>query len=100
MVCRVWRKGGRQVLLGARPTRASLVRLGFGRDIMKIWTIALAGAAFAAFAATAVAQDTSHHPVLGGWGVDLTSMDKSVKPGDNFFMYVNGTWYKNAVIPP
>jgi putative endopeptidase len=27
-------------------------------------------------------------------------MDKSVKPGDDFFAYANGNWYKNAVIPP
>ena len=26
-------------------------------------------------------------------------MDKSVKPGDDFFDYANGTWFKNAVIP-
>jgi len=37
---------------------------------------------------------------LGSFGVDLTSMDKSVKPGDNFFLYVNGKWLKTAVIPP
>jgi len=39
-------------------------------------------------------------PELGSWGVDLSGMDKSVKPGDNFYAYVNGTWDKNAVIPP
>ena len=27
-------------------------------------------------------------------------MDSSVKPGDNFFLYVNGKWLKTAVIPP
>ncbi|HEX4568118.1 MAG TPA: M13 family metallopeptidase, partial [Vicinamibacterales bacterium] len=37
-------------------------------------------------------------PTFGAWGVDLTGMDKSVKPGDDFFDYANGTWYKNAVI--
>jgi len=36
----------------------------------------------------------------GSWGIDLSAMDKSVKPGDDFYMYVNGTWYKDAVIPP
>ena len=39
-------------------------------------------------------------PQFGDFGVDLTSMDKSVKPGDNFFLYVNGNWLKTAVIPP
>src|SRR5215831_15140673 len=38
-------------------------------------------------------------PTFGAWGVDLAGMDKSVKPGNDFFDYANGTWYKNAVIP-
>jgi putative endopeptidase len=36
----------------------------------------------------------------GTWGVDLSARDLSVKPGDDYFMYANGSWYKNAVIPP
>jgi putative endopeptidase len=38
-------------------------------------------------------------PALGDWGIDLAGMDRSVKPGDDFYTYVNGTWDKNAVIP-
>jgi putative endopeptidase len=38
-------------------------------------------------------------PKLGQWGVDLTSLDKVVKPGDNFFLYVNGGWLKTSEIP-
>jgi putative endopeptidase len=38
-------------------------------------------------------------PALGNWGVDLSGMDKSVKPGDDFFQYVNGNWVKTAEIP-
>jgi predicted metalloendopeptidase len=33
-------------------------------------------------------------------GVDVAGMDRSVKPGDNFFEYANGTWLKNTPIPP
>jgi putative endopeptidase len=36
---------------------------------------------------------------FGTWGVDLAGMDRSVKPGDDFFNYVNGTWAKNTPIP-
>ena len=36
---------------------------------------------------------------LGSFGVDLAGMDTSVKPGDNFFKYVNGTWMANTEIP-
>ncbi len=46
----------------------------------------------------ALAADTK--PELGTWGVDLTAMDTSVKPGDDFFDYVNGTWVKKTEIPP
>src|SRR5262245_10873602 len=37
--------------------------------------------------------------VLGTWGVDLSGMDKSIAPGDDFFRYVNGGWFDHAVIP-
>ncbi|MEO8035198.1 MAG: M13-type metalloendopeptidase [Acidobacteriota bacterium] len=35
----------------------------------------------------------------GTWGVDLDGMDRSVKPGDDFFRFVNGKWVANAQIP-
>ncbi|HVV26523.1 MAG TPA: M13 family metallopeptidase [Rhizomicrobium sp.] len=38
-------------------------------------------------------------PKLGKWGVDLTSLDPSVQPGDNFFLHVNGGWLRTAQIP-
>ena len=36
----------------------------------------------------------------GPWGVDYTSMDKAVTPGDDFFRYAEGTWLKTAPIAP
>jgi predicted metalloendopeptidase len=32
-------------------------------------------------------------------GINLAAMDKSVKPGDDFYLYANGTWFKNSEIP-
>lgn len=32
--------------------------------------------------------------------IDPVNMDTSVKPGDNFYQYVNGGWIKNHPIPP
>ena len=32
-------------------------------------------------------------------GIDLAGMDRAVKPGDNFFEYTNGTWWKRTTIP-
>lgn len=41
----------------------------------------------------------SAKPVYGAWGLDYATMDKSVKPGDDFFRYMEGTWLKTATIP-
>jgi len=38
-------------------------------------------------------------PVTGDWGFDAAGMDKSVKPGDDFFAYANGGWDKATPIP-
>ena len=38
-------------------------------------------------------------PVLGTFGIDTAHMDTSVKPGDDFFRYVNGTWLKTFKMP-
>src|SRR5689334_3090625 len=32
-------------------------------------------------------------------GLDLAGMDKTVKPGDDFFGYANGNWMKSTSIP-
>jgi putative endopeptidase len=36
---------------------------------------------------------------MGSWGIDTAGMDRNVKPGDDFFAFVNGTWAKNTQIP-
>ncbi len=36
---------------------------------------------------------------LGAWGVELDQRDLSVKPGDDFSEYANGTWLANTEIP-
>ncbi|MBR0551372.1 M13 family metallopeptidase [Stakelama marina] len=33
-------------------------------------------------------------------GIDLAGLDKTVKPGNDFEEYANGTWRKNTKIPP
>ena len=37
--------------------------------------------------------------VLKEPGINVSFMDKSVKPNDDFFKFVNGTWLKNTEIP-
>ena len=38
-------------------------------------------------------------PQFGDWGLDTAGMDTSVRPGDDFFSYVNGTWVAKTPIP-
>lgn len=35
----------------------------------------------------------------GGWGMDVAGMDRSVRPGDDFFAFASGVWAKTAAIP-
>jgi len=60
-------------------------------------TILLAAASAVVITAAAASVAKT---MYGTWGVDLAAIDHSVRPGNDFFMYVNGTWYKSAVIPP
>jgi putative endopeptidase len=39
-------------------------------------------------------------PKYGTWGFDLSGMDRSVKPGDDFFKFANGKWDERTEIPP
>lgn len=36
---------------------------------------------------------------IAPWGFDLAGMDKSVRPGDDFYAYANGTWLSTSEIP-
>ena len=52
-------------------------------------------------AAPATAADDDPPPMqFPGWGVNLSDLDRSVKPGDDFDAFVNGKWKKATVIPP
>ncbi|HVU31545.1 MAG TPA: M13 family metallopeptidase [Sphingomicrobium sp.] len=37
-------------------------------------------------------------PTFGTWGYDASAMDRDVKPGDDFFAFVNGSWDKRTEI--
>ncbi len=47
---------------------------------------------------TRVAETTSRDD-WGDFGLDLYSMDKTTHPGNDFFRYVNGTWYDEFEMP-
>jgi putative endopeptidase len=37
---------------------------------------------------------------IGAWGLDLTSQDSTVRPGDDFYRYADGKWLESNQIPP
>ncbi|HEX3583379.1 MAG TPA: M13 family metallopeptidase, partial [Thermoanaerobaculia bacterium] len=39
-------------------------------------------------------------PVGTSHGLDLAGMDRSVRPGDDFFQFANGKWVADTTIPP
>jgi putative endopeptidase len=45
-----------------------------------------------------VLQDSSQTQ-SGTRGIQVANMDRSVKPGDNFYLYANGDWIKKTKIP-
>src|SRR5262245_1093896 len=47
----------------------------------------------------AAAPVASPKPTFGTFGIDLTAMDTSVKPGDDFYRYVNGKWVSSFTMP-
>ncbi len=42
---------------------------------------------------------TKDRPSSGQNFIDISAIDSSIKPGDNFYMYVNGNWLRNVSIP-
>jgi len=55
-------------------------------------------AGLAIFSAAASAAPASK-PALGTFGIDLSTRDLSVRPGDDFYSYAEGHWLKTAQIP-
>jgi putative endopeptidase len=49
---------------------------------------------------SAAAPTLAAEPAVPPWGVELNYLDKNASPGTDFFVYANGGWLKNAVIPP
>ena len=49
------------------------------------------------FSALAIAQNASVQEVHG---IAVNNIDRSVKPGDDFYRFANGSWIKRTEIPP
>ena len=61
--------------------------------------VAPAFAADTAKAAEATPATKGAKPELGSFGFDISGMDRTVAPGDNFYQNANGTWAKNTPVP-
>jgi putative endopeptidase len=57
----------------------------------------IAGLAFAPFLS---AQNSAADSDPQTHGINVANMDRTVKPGDDFFEYANGAWLKRTEIPP
>ena len=77
--------------------------------MMKRIAGSLAAVSLAALTAAPAQADTAAIPTaidgyriqsFGGWGFNPVDLDPAVKPGDDFFAYVNGKWERAEVIPP
>ena len=80
-----------------------MMKLKLGAATAAVLALLLAGAAArASEQVTAEKSTTSATPAAryGAWGIDLAGMDRSVKPGDDFFRFVNGKWADTTPIPP
>src|SRR5271157_2216520 len=51
------------------------------------------GSAFAIVQAQEAAKEETH-------GIAVANIDRTVKPGDDFYLYANGEWIKRTEIPP
>src|ERR1017187_1732105 len=51
-------------------------------------------------ATCALAASAQNAPAPETHGIAVASMDRSVKPGDDFYQYANGEWIKRTEIPP
>lgn len=66
----------------------------------KIWAAGLLGTALVANIAMAADPIVVHTAAVpGGLGILPESMDRNVRPGDDFYAFANGTWTKTATIP-
>lgn len=77
-----------------RTTKRAAVRLLAGT------AFALSVVSTSLLHAGETAQADLTAPRFGAWGIDLAGENRAIKPGDDFFLYVNGTAVDQMEIPP
>ncbi len=67
---------------------------------MRSLLLASATSAFLLLApARAADGGSSTGAAIGAWGVDTSTLSRTIRPNDDFYRYVNDTWLKSAKIP-
>ena len=61
--------------------------------------VAVSAALLSACGETAAPVAEAPKPAFGSFGVDLAQMDATVRPGDDFYSYVNGKWLTTFQMP-
>src|SRR5512138_1032867 len=87
-------------MIYVRQTTA--MRAGIALAAMAATILAAAcggGGSSASTKAAPAAPAAPTKPVFGTFGVDLTTRKTAVKPGDDFFAYMNGRWLDTFAIP-
>jgi putative endopeptidase len=82
------------ILLAASAALFGCATGGADRAEVAAQTETLAGAA-----AGQVSPPSGPKPQIGSFGFDVAGMDRSVAPGDNFYMFANGNWERTTEIP-
>jgi endothelin-converting enzyme/putative endopeptidase len=75
------------------------LKFGFLKFEFSKFAAACVGVPVLAVALTTCAQDAPAAPP-DEHGIAVANMDRSVKPGDDFYEYANGDWLKRTEIPP
>lgn len=71
--------------------------MGFRRQNISRSFLYIATCCLAAATLSVQAQEVTKQEVHG---ISVTNMDRSVRPGDNFYQYANGEWLRRTEIPP
>ena len=83
-----------------RVGAASVRRWAAGAALLGgVWAVGCSGGSPVSTTGTTAAPPAVTKPVYGTFGVDMTARKASVKPGDDFFAHVNGTWLDTFKIP-
>ena len=75
-------------------------RLGGDKEVRSLKENCNFGFGLIAYAVMAVILLGASPRTSGNHGIVTSDLDRSVKPGDNFYQFANGEWLKRTVIPP